>query len=96
MSNKNMDKKTTTPRLAVDNGKTLLIEVYSEFEVLGNEIMREKFTNGPDTPRMAKLRDLQSTALKRVLGKLVQTPGKPRPRSRAKLKLIHKQIDDQC
>ncbi|MEN8183432.1 MAG: hypothetical protein ABFS46_12955 [Myxococcota bacterium] len=89
-----MKKKATTPRLVVDNDKTLLFEVASEFEVLENQIMREKITHDPDTPRMTKLRELQSTTLKRVLGKLVQTPGKPRPRSRAKLKLIHKQTDD--
>ena len=88
-----MSKKTTTPMLAIDNDKTPMIEVASEFEVLGNQIEREKITNGPDSPRMAELRKQQSAALKRVLGKLVQKPGKPWARSRARFKLIHKRTN---
>jgi len=89
-----MNKKTTTPKLAVDNDKTLLIEVSSEFEMIENAIMREEITNGTDTPRMTELRELQSTALKRILGKLVQKPGKSWARSRADLILIPKQSED--
>ena len=54
-----------------------MIEVAYEFEVIENEIMREEIINGIDAPRMTELKELQSTALKRVLGKLVQKPGKP-------------------
>ena len=88
-----MNKKPTTPKLAIDNDKILLFEVASEFEVLGNQIMREHITNGPDSPRMAELKKQQSTALKRVLGKLAQKPGKPWARSRASFKLIHKRTN---
>jgi hypothetical protein len=89
-----MDKKPTTPMLVVNNDKTLLFEVASELEMINNAIERERLANGPDSARMAELRDLHSTALKQVLGKLVQTPGKPRSRSRALLKLIDQQIDE--
>ena len=88
-----MNKKTTTPKLAVDNDKTHLLEVASEFEMLENQIEREKITNGPDSPRMAELKKQQSAALKRVLGKLVQKPGKPWARSRARFKLIRQRTD---
>jgi hypothetical protein len=49
--------------------------------------------NGP-TPRMAELKELQSTVLKRVLGKLVQQPGKSWARSCADLSLISQRSDD--
>jgi hypothetical protein len=83
-----MNKKFTPPELIVDNDKTLMIEVAYEFEVIENEIMREEIINGIDAPRMTELKELQSTALKRVLGKLVQKPGKPWAQSRGKLKLL--------
>ena len=85
-----MKKKNTIPTLIVDNDKTFLIEVASEFEVIENQIMHEKLTNGPSSPRIAELRAQQSTALKRVLGKLAQKPRKPWARSRARFKLIHR------
>ena len=88
-----MEKKSTTPDLIVDNDRTHLLEVASEFEVLGNQIEREKISNGPDSPRMAELKKQQSAALKRVLGKLAQKPGKPWARSRARFKLIQKRTN---
>ena len=88
-----MKKKTTAPELIVDHDKTLLIEVASEYEALGKAMRREQIVNGPDSPRMAELKKQQSTALKRVLGKLVQKPGKPWARSRARFKLIHKRTN---
>ena len=89
-----MNKTFTPPELAIDNDKTHLLEVAYEFEVIENEIMREEITNGADTPRMAELKELQSTALKRVLAKLAEKPGKPWAQSQGKLKLIHHPIDD--
>lgn len=89
-----MNKKPATPQLVVDNDKVLLIEVASEFDMICRAIKRERITNGPDSPRLGKLRELHSTALKRVLCKLAQTPAKRRSRSRAKLKLLDQQIDE--
>ncbi|MEN8207118.1 MAG: hypothetical protein ABFS24_14070 [Pseudomonadota bacterium] len=89
-----MKQKSKHAELIVYNDRTLLLEVASEIEVLENEILREQTTNGPDTPRIAKLRKLQSAALKRVLGKLLHNPGKPWAQSRAKLKLIRQQTED--
>jgi hypothetical protein len=89
-----MKKKPTPPVLIVDNDKILLIEVASEYEMLGKAIKRDQITSGPDSPRVIELKELQSTALKRVLGKLVQATGKPGSRSRAKLKLLDPQIDE--
>jgi len=89
-----MNKKPATPQLVVDNDKVLLIEVASEFDMISRAMKRERITNGPDSPRLGKLRELHSTALKRVLCKLAQTPAKRRSRSRAKLKLLDQQIDE--
>ena len=89
-----MKNKNTIPALIIDNDKTLLIEVAYEFEVIENEIMREEITNGTNTPRMAELKELQSTALKRVLAKLAEKPGKPWSQSRCKLKVIARRFDD--
>ena len=89
-----MKNKNTIPALIIDNDKTLLIEVAYEFEVIENEIMREEITNGADTPRMAELKELQSTSLKRLLAKLAEKPGKPWARSRCKLKVIARRFDD--
>ena len=83
-----MKNNSNTPTLAVDNDKTLLIEVASEFEVIENQIMREEITNGTDTPRMTELKERKSATLKRVLCKLVEKPGKPWAQSRGKLKLL--------
>ena len=88
-----MKTKSTTHELIVDNDKTLLIEVASEYEALGKAIKREQVVNGPDSPRIAELRAQQSTALKRVLAKMVQKPGKPWARSRARFKLVYKQTN---
>ena len=83
-----MNNNSNTPTLAVDNDKTLLIEVASEFEAIENQIMREEITNGTDTPRMTELKERKSATLKRVLCKLVEKPGKPWAQSRGKLKLL--------
>jgi hypothetical protein len=81
-----MDKKSTPPTLIVDNDKTLLIEVASEFEVIEKQIMREQITNGPDSQHMVELWEQQSAALKLLLCKLAEKPGTPWAWSRAKLK----------
>jgi len=72
----------------------MTFEVASEYEALGKAIRREQIVNGPDSPRMAELKKQQSTALKRVLGKLAQKPGKPWARSQARFKLIGQRADD--
>jgi hypothetical protein len=83
-----MKKKTTPPSLIVDNDKTLLFEVASEYEVLENLIMREQINNGSDSPRMVELRERQSAALKLLLCKLAEKPGIPWAWSCAVLKLL--------
>ena len=83
-----MDKKSTPPTLIVDNDKTLLFEVASEYEILGNLIKREQTNNSSDSPHMVELRERQSAALKLLLCKLAEKPGTPWTWSSAELKLI--------